>query len=41
MADAITHNLEKEVIKEKYEICKKLYNTKAEELYLWLENEKK
>ncbi len=41
MADAITHNLEKEVIRERYEVCQNLYNGKVEELYLWLENEKK
>lgn len=41
MADAITHTWEKPLIRERYFTCKTLYEGKAEELYRWLENEKK
>ena len=41
MADAITHTWEKLLIQERYTTCKTLYDGKAEELYRWLENEKK
>ena len=41
MADAITHTWEKPLIQERYNTCKTLQEGKAEELYRWLENEKK
>jgi len=41
MADAITHTWEKPLIQKRYVTCKTLYEEKAEELYQWLENEKK
>lgn len=40
MGDAITHDTEKTLIQERYTTCKMLHEGKAEELYLWLENEK-
>ena len=39
MADAITHDMERTLIRERYEICKALYDGKAEELYQWLSEE--
>lgn len=41
MADAVTHDMERELIRKRYEICKVLYEGKAEELYQWLREEKK
>lgn len=39
MADAVTHDMEREVIRERYFVCKELYEGKAEELYQWLREE--
>jgi len=41
MADAITHTWEKPLIQERYNTCRTLHEGKAEELYVWLANEKK
>ena len=40
MADAVTHDMEREVIRERYIVCKELYEGKAAELYQWLREEK-
>ena len=39
MADAATHDMEKELISERYMTCRELYRGKGGELYRWLENE--
>ena len=41
VGDAVTHDRNKELIQERYEICKTLYEGKAEELYQWLKEEGK
>lgn len=41
IGDAVTHDMDRTLIRERYEICKALYEGKAEELYLWLKEEGK
>lgn len=40
MADAVTHDMKKELIYERYTICWELYSGKAGEIYQWLGEEK-
>lgn len=41
MGDAVTHDRSRALIQERYEICKALYEGKAEKLYQWLKEEGK
>ena len=41
IGDAVTHDMSRTLIQERYEICKALYDGKAEELYQWLKEEGK